>query len=254
MISRYSVARVVGSALFLLSASPLARSQENTRTTPPPYPGVREHVGGVFVTPVPGVPLTAVVEVKSSKLLPDGSTEVKKTTENIARDSQGRIYNERRELVNQTFDGTPQLLSYLIFDPATRLSTFVDPSTHLARQSTLPPRPSAPESIPDSRVIAHNPLLQIQDLGTEIIEDVVVRGTRKSRTVPANASGTGKEIVITDETWYSDELRLNMLVNHDDPRTGRQSVKVSRIDRREPDQAVFQVPAGYKVVDETPER
>jgi hypothetical protein len=254
MISPYSFLRWATSALLLLSASPVVAAQENARTTPPPYRGVSERVDGIFVTPVPGVPLTAVIEVKSTKILPDGSTDVKKTSEDIARDSQGRIYNERRELVSPSFDGKPELLSFHLFDPATRLNTFLDPYTHLARQATLPPRPSAPESIPDSKVVARNPLLQVQDLGTEIMEDVVVRGTRKSRTVTASASGTGKVIVVTDETWYSDELHLNMLVNHDDPRTGQQSVKVMHIDRREPDQAMFQVPAGYKVVDETPER
>lgn len=254
MISRYSSTKAAGLALFLLSASPLAWSQENPRTTPPPYRGVSEHIEGIFVTPVPGVPLAAVIEVKSTRLLLDGSSDIKKTTENIARDSQGRIYNERRELVGTSFTGKPQLLSFHIFDPATRLSTFLDPSTHLARQATLPPRPSVPEAIPDSKVVAHNPLLQEQDLGTEIMENVVVRGTRKSRTVPANASGTGKEIVVMDEYWYSDDLHLNMLVKHDDPRTGQQTVTVTRVDRGEPDQVMFQVPAGYKVVDETPER
>ncbi len=254
MIYPHHSIRVAGFAFLLVVACPLAWSQENSPVKPPPYRGVSEHVEGIFVTPVPGVPLSAVIEVKSTNVLADGTNDVKKTAENIARDSLGRIYNERRELVSPSFTGKPQLLSFHIFDPATRLNTFLDPSTHLARQTTLPPRPSVPEAIPDSKVVARNPLLQEQDLGTEIMADVVVRGTRRSRMVPANASGTGKEIVVTDEYWYSDELHLNMLVKHDDPRTGQQTVTVTRVDRGEPDQAKFEIPAGYRVVDETPQR
>jgi hypothetical protein len=254
MIHFYHSIRAASFALLFVVASPLAWSQEDSPVKPPPYRGVSEHVEGIFVTPVPGVPLSAVIEVKSTKVLADGTNDVKKTSENIARDSQGRIYNERRELVSPSFSGKPQLLSFHIFDPTSRLNTFLDPNTHLARQSTFPQRPSVPEAIPDSKVVARNPLLQEQDLGTEIMENVVVRGTRKSRTVPARASGTGKEIVVTDEYWYSDELHLNMLVKHDDPRTGQQTVTVTRVDRGEPDQAMFEIPAGYRVVDETPER
>jgi len=57
-----------------------------------------------------------------------------------------------------------------------------------------------------------------------MMENVEVHGTRKSRTIPAEFSGTGQPIVITDEYWYSADLHLNMLVKHNDPRTGEQTV------------------------------
>ena len=84
------------------------------------------------------------------------------------------------------------------------------------------------------------------------MENVLAHGTRVSRTVPAATSGTGKPVIVTDEYWYSDELHLNMLVKHDDPRTGQQTVTVTRLARTEPDEATSRVPAGYKIVDETP--
>ena len=45
---------------------------------------------------------------------------------------------------------------------------------------------------------------------------------------------------------------MNMLTKHNDPRTGMQVVTITQVNRNEPDAAVFQVPAGYKVVDENP--
>jgi hypothetical protein len=230
---------------FAMVLSPTTFCQE-TASTPPPYRGVEQHIAGVFVTPVPNVPFTATVEVESSQALPDGSTEQKKTFNNIARDSAGRIYNERRTLVPASFDGSPRVVSMHLYDPQNRMSTFMDPSTHIARESVLP----KPEVDPARQVA--NSSAQGEDLGSDTMENVEVHGTRKSKTIPAQFSGTGQSIVVTDEYWYSDDLHLNMLVKHNDPRTGEQTVTVTHVNRAEPDQAMFQVPSGYKIVDETP--
>lgn len=235
------------------SAASLGFSQQPPDLNPPPYRGVTAFVDGIFVTPVPNAPLMAVVEVDSTQVLADGSTLSKKSIANIARDSQGRIYNERRQLVSPSFAGQPPILSFHIFDPETRLSIFVNPATRVARQATLPaPTPVADQN-PDSLYSAHKPPSNGEDLGTQVMENVLARGIRVSRTVPAAASGTGKPVIVTDEYWYSDELHLNMLVKHEDPRTGQQIVSVTRLARTEPDEAIFKVPAGFKIVDETPE-
>jgi len=242
-------------AAFAGLAAPLGFSQHySSELMPPEYRGVNAIVDGVFVTPVPGAPMTAVVDVRSTQTLADGSILEKKSIANIARDSQGRIYNERRQLVSPSFTGKPQLLSFHIFDPETRLSTFVNPMTRVARQFALPAPANVGESNPDLLYASRRPSADGEDLGTQVMENVLVRGVRKTRTVPAAASGTGNPVVVTDEYWYSDELHLNMLVKHDDPRTGQQTVTVTRVDRSEPNESVFKVPAGYKLVDESPEK
>jgi hypothetical protein len=58
-------------------AAVLCFSQDTSILKPPPYGGVMERMGGIFVTPVPGVPLTAVVELQSTQVLTDGSTNKK---------------------------------------------------------------------------------------------------------------------------------------------------------------------------------
>jgi len=194
---------------------------------------------------VPGVPFSAVVKIESTQVLPDGTSATRKSIATIARDSRGRIYNERRQLMPSTFTGTPQILSSHIFDPETRLSTFLNPYTRMARQMTIPQR-EATASAPE------HPFLKQQDLGTETMENFAVHGTSRSRTIPAAASGTAKDLVVTDEYWYSDELHMNMLTRHEDARTGLQVLTITGVNRSEPDPAMFQVPPGYKVVDENP--
>jgi hypothetical protein len=245
---------VIVAAAAFISCPRMVQAQESAVQNPPPYRGVNTHVDGVFVTPVPNVPLTAVVELKSTQVLDDGTSVTKKTFNNIARDSQGRIYNERRGLVPETFEGAPRVISMHIYDPTTKLNTFLEVETRLARQSVRPERSRVPpvaqgQSLP---VNMNRPGFQEQDLGTESMENEMVQGMLVTRTIPASASGTGKSVVITDEYWYSQELHLNMLVKHDDPRTGEQIVTVTRVNRSEPPAATFEIPADYKIVDETP--
>jgi len=111
----------------------------------------------------------------------------------------------------------------------------------------MPGLPSAPPSIP-----GREPLVRQEDLGTQVMENIVVRGVRITRTVPPAFSGTGRPVVVTEEFWYSDDLHLNLLVKCNDPRTGEQTMTLTQIKRGEPDPQLFVIPADYKVVDETP--
>lgn len=234
------------------AAEPALPPSNNTRTMPPDYRGVQTRISGVFITPVPNAPFSAKVDIYSSEVLPNGQTEVRTTINRIARDSSGRIHNERRRLVPPSFQGDPALLETHIYDPATRLNIFLNPYTHIARETVL--RSPVPSVAPVPLRTAPNPNSPVseQDLGTQTLNALTVRGTRKSRTIPSNESGTGKPVVIVDEYWYSPDLSIYVLVKHNDPRTGEQFVAVSEIDRHEPDSSQFSVPANFKVADETP--
>jgi hypothetical protein len=45
-----------------------------------------------------------------------------------------------------------------------------------------------------------------------------------------------------------------MLVKHDDPRTGQQTVTITKVDRSEPPAETFEIPGDYRIVDDTPVR
>jgi hypothetical protein len=85
-----------------------------------------------------------------------------------------------------------------------------------------------------------------EDLGIKDMESLPVHGVRESQTIPAESSGTGKEIIVTDEYWYSEDLRINLMIKHSDPRTGTVTRTVTQITRTEPDPAFFEIPEGYK--------
>lgn len=221
---------------------------------PPDYPGVRVHIPGVFITPIVGAPFSGTVQILSKEPLPDGTTRTRQTVNHIARNSAGIIYNETRLLVTPTFQGEPRLLSSHIYDPQTRLSTYLNPATHIARQILLREVPKASVNSTPENFVGGSSSEKIisQELGTQTVAGLLLRGTRKQRIVPAASSGTGREITITDDYWYSDELRVYLVLRHNDPRTGEQTVGIVAVERGEPNSANFQIPSDYKLVDETP--
>jgi hypothetical protein len=84
------------------------------------------------------------------------------------------------------------------------------------------------------------------------MEGVDCHGIRDTQTIPADVSGTGAPLTVVDEYWYSSDLRLNMLVIHKDPRTGEQTTTVTQVSRSVPDPAIFEVPAGYQILQRQP--
>src|SRR5580692_5045944 len=84
--------------VLLLSFATILPAQQ-VREQPPMYPGPSTIVPGVFVTPIAGVPFSATVMIESKQPLADGSVESKISQTNIARDSRGRVRNERHMLV-----------------------------------------------------------------------------------------------------------------------------------------------------------
>jgi hypothetical protein len=237
------------SAVLFLCAS-IAHTQ--SQQMPRDYRGVQVIVPGIFVTPVPGAPFSATVEILSHENLPDGSVNTRTTTVHIARSSSGRIYNERRQLVSTAFQGKPPLLSAHIYDPSSRLSIFFNPYERLARETILAQPPTAPANAVPSRTPVDDPYFKQEEIGTQPLGGLTLTGIRKSHTIPATMSGTGHEVVIVDEYWYSPDLSIYMIIKHNDPRTGEQIVAVSNVERHEPEASVFAVPPTYKVVDETP--
>ncbi len=242
----------VASAQAPPPAAPSRTEALSAQSLPPLYRGVEVHIPGIFITPVPNAPFTAKVQIVSQERLPNGSVRIRKTVNHIARQSSGRIYNERRELLAPGNEAEPRLISAHIYDPSTRLSTFLNPRTHIAQDIILKRPPSAPANAIPQPIAQKDPLLKEEELGEQPLGPVTLRGIRRSRTVPAAASGTGKDVVIVDEYWYSPDLSIYMIIKHNDPRTGEQIVAVSEVERGEPDGAQFLVPATYKRVDETP--
>jgi len=207
----------------------------------------------IFVTPIANAPFSAIVNIERSRVQSDGSVVEFKTMREIGRDNRGRIHNEKRVLVPVTYSKTPQLLHIHLYDPQTRISTNLNPKEHTYWTETMNHPPSAvPPTLryasPASQGLPQNEFAKQEDLGLHEIEGVQAHGIRETQTIPAESSETGKEIVITDEYWYSEDLRIYLVIKHNDPRTGSVAFTVEQLTRTEPDAAFFEIPDGYQPV------
>ena len=203
----------------------------------------------IFVTPIPNVPFTAVVLVERSSIGPDGSDRTVKTLRQIARDSRGRIYNEARTLIPVSSKETPQVRRIHLYDPQTRVSTMLDTEQQTFWTMTVrrPPEtvpPTLLDATPAGETLQPSEFAKKEDLGTQEIDGIPAHGIREVQTIPAQDND--KQIVVTDEYWYSDDLRINLMIKHNDPRTGSATLTVTQVGRTEPDAAMFEIPSNYK--------
>jgi hypothetical protein len=204
----------------------------------------------IFLTPVPNAPFSAVVDVQHTVFRSDGSAVTLRSIRNMARDSHGRIHNESRTFVPANSTTAPVVEHIHLYDPQTRISTELDVPKHTYYTQTIHHPPSTvPPTVrfgsPTTAGVPANEFSKEEDLGTQEIEGVLARGVRETQIIAAESSGTGAEITVTDEYWYAEELRINLVMKHDDPRTGTTTLRVTHIVRAEPDPAVLEIPEGY---------
>lgn len=204
----------------------------------------------IYVTPVPNAPFSATIYVARSVVQSDGSQAYFKNARDIHRDSRGRIYTEARNLVPAGSTDAPQIISVLLYDPQTRTNAVLYPQNHTFVTGVVnrPPETTPPafiEASPTGNALPQNEYTRQEDLGIREMEGVPVHGIRQTQTIPAAGNGTGKDILVVDELWYSADLRINMVMKHNDPRTGGVILTVTHVTRSEPDPALFEIPEGY---------
>ena len=194
-----------------------------------------QNISGIFVTPVADAPFTGVIKVEGTVVQPNGSRLNLKSIREVARDSRGRIYNVFRVLVPATVNGTPPIVRVHFYDPQTRSYTYLYPNQHTYLTGTVNHPPATqPADIAASPIANSAPLNQSakeENLGTRSVDGVSAHGVRETQTIPAASCSTGSEIVLTDEYWYSDDLHMNVMVNHNDPRTGSVTMTLTQVTR-----------------------
>ncbi len=147
-----------------------------------------------------------------------------------------------------TESNTPEIIMIDLYEPQSRTYTFLYPQYRSFWKGTLdrPPSLLAREYFygwPTRNGLPVYKSAKEEDLGTQIMEGMPVHGIRETQTVK---DSSGKSTVVTDEYWYSDDLRMNLVAKHSEPRKVTSTVTVTQVTRAEPDAALFEIPAGYR--------
>ena len=222
--------------------------------------------------PVTGQPYSADRINERVQTLADGThINQHSTTEKVFRDSLGRQRVERAMMAMPRLN-EPGIAVVEITDPTAGYRYVLDDTNKVVhrlqlqlpkissgapRSGTVPTGViggmvgAAPATDPPGRRDGDRPAFSNEDLGTQTIEGIVARGRRTTMTYPVGSQGNDRPIVVTNEFWSAEDLRVLILSKHNDPRNGESTMKLTNISRTEPDPALFQLPGDYKVVDET---
>ncbi|MBB6142679.1 hypothetical protein HNQ77_000617 [Silvibacterium bohemicum] len=207
--------------------------------------------GGIFVTPIPNAPFSGTVRVERTVIQPNGNNLQLWSEREIARDNQGRIYNEFRPFVPTTTKTLPDATVIHLYDPQNRMTEYLYPQRKTYQVMILgrPPATDTPDDFasPTAAAGPTSEFTRQEDLGYRTIAGLQVHGVSITQTLTAAESGTGQQVTVTNEYWYSEALRLNLVTKHNDPRTGSLTMTVTQIDRHEPSAALFGVRANYRM-------
>jgi hypothetical protein len=249
--------------------------------TPVPFEGdFRAAPALSFVTPdtsfdrklVKDSPFSADAVTESVQALTDGNRMVRKSAARIFRDAAGRTRREHtldRRGAQAAGGEDAQLI--VINDPVAQVNYVVETARKTVRRMETPPglmeaRQRALGSTNDDSFgvlmptsAAHRRAAQGDDapappkpkrekLGSQLIEGVEAEGTRTTLTIPAGEFDNEQAMEITHEQWYSPELRMVVLMKHNDPRFGETTFRLTNVSRGEPDHSLFEPPPGYRVV------
>jgi hypothetical protein len=214
-----------------------------------PDGGTTYRVDGVDLLPLPGMPLTGKSSIEWTRTLEDGGTITVHLEANLARDNAGRMYRERRSFVPVGSDQQPRLTAILLFDPAARTRTECTVGTKKCVVTDyLPRRQFAMQ--PAGPFANGTRTLTREDLGQDTISGMSVTGTRETTTINAGVVGNERPLVTTREFWYAASIRTNLAVTRDDPREGKQVIRLTDLSLAEPDPRMFEIPEGYTVFDQ----
>jgi hypothetical protein len=216
--------------------------------------GTSEYLESIVIPPKAQAPFTLILATEWVKTLSDGGTMTLVNKRKIARDSSGRIYQERWFLVPKIGKRVSHMTTIQIGDPIkhTLYNCYVDPR-HQCVLTSYSPSPNAIYQFqgPPSGPLPHDEGYMLhEDLGQQIFAGVETTGTRNKIVYNPGAVGNDQIMTVEREFWYSIPLGFNIVSKLSDPRIGTQTFTATDLNTSEPDPNLFNLPDGFKVLDQ----
>lgn len=208
----------------------------------------------IVIPPKVNAPFTLLLHTEWVRILPDGGTITTVNQRRIARDTEGRIYEERWVLVPKNGKVESQMTTIQISDSNnhTLYNCFMLEPKKQCVLTTFAPSPNAIfkfQGTPTGPLRDGRGEAIHEELGTQLVAGVETAGTRDTTIFNADLFGNDRKMAIEREFWYSPELGFNLLSKRSDPRIGTQTFTVTDLALSEPDSKLFDLPEGFQIVD-----
>jgi hypothetical protein len=216
--------------------------------------GTRQVLESIVVPPKPNSPFVTTLHTEWVRGSSDNGTITFVNNRRIARDSSGRIYQERWFLVPKNGSVDSQMNAIQISDPSehTLYTCLLLVSPKVCTLTTYSPTTSTVYSVvgPPVGPLPNNAgYVTREDLGHQTLLGVDTVGSREIVTYNPGVIGNDRKINLTREYWYAEQLGIDLLSKRSDPSFGDQIFTVTEINLSEPDVHLFDLPQGFKVVD-----
>jgi hypothetical protein len=217
--------------------------------------GVSEVLQSIYIPPLVNAPFTLTLHTEWAKPIGDGGNITVVNQRRIARDSQGRIYQERWLFVPKDSDIKSIMNLIQIVEPAQHLWYNCGMLSGGPKRCDIERYTNGPMATYSPAIGSNGPLPDNKgyrshdDLGSRQIEGIPTTGTRDSITYNPGAFGNDRAFTVSREYWQAPSLGINLISILDDPRIGKQTFIVTDIQLGDPDPALFEPPAGHTIVD-----
>lgn len=211
-----------------------------------PDGGTIERINSIEIPPLKDAPFSATVRTEWTRYFEDGANRVIANHRSVARDREGRVFQERRRFVPPDTQGDSLLTEVDIADPTAHTVARCLPMQRMCELRFFAGR--VPTALPPAGVSPNGTSALTRDaLGTQTIGGVETIGTRELQTL--SPAGVDRPMSIVKEFWYSPQLGINIVTTRTDPRSGREVFTVTDIQSSDPDPALFALPKDARVVD-----
>lgn len=216
--------------------------------------GVSETLQSIYIPPLVNAPFSAVVHTEWAKPLPGAGSYTLVNQRQVARDSQGRIYEERWLLVPKggRFESVMNIIQIADPNARTLYNCFLLQRPHrctLQRYAEKALTSYQPPVLQTGHLAGDTGFTLHENLGVRSIQGVDTVGTRDTTTFNPGVFGNDRAFDVTREFWTAGELGVNLISELNDPRIGRQTFTLTDLSFAEPSPELFELPAGYQVVD-----
>jgi hypothetical protein len=233
---------LIFAALVTLSAS----AQETPAHAPDG--ATFQRIQSIDIPPIANAPFSATVTTEWTRILPDGNTITTSNHRTVARDSSGRVFQERRYFSPTGNTQVTQLSELDYQDPNRHQLYICHPATQLCNlyhwDAPAAAAISKPGPLPGGKGT-----VTLEDLGRKTIENLNVVGSREITTFNANTIGNNQAEPVVKEFWYAPSLGINVVTKRFDPRaSAAQNFDVTAISLTEPDPKFFVPPTNYRIL------
>ena len=216
--------------------------------------GVDQTLQSIYIPPLLNAPFTAIVHTEWTRPLAEGGTYTFVNQRRVARDSKGRIYEERWLLAPRGSESQSRMNVIQIADPNahTLFNYFTLKEPHRCTLETFRDTPQMvyKPAVGTTRVLPDKIGSEVhEDLGMRPIEGIDTHGTRDTINYNSGFMGSDQPFSEHREFWQAPHLGINLYSEVAGPTVGKQVFTLTDVNLAEPDPALFELPEGYSVVD-----